>query len=137
MAHQHKRTTLYGALIFVTLVAIAGLGFSATGRFSNPFGFLQAFQELQHYNQQVATAPRQVGSHIHNSGSGTPASHGSANHSHGGGRAGDRIAWPLLGAVLFDIWVLFAVTACYILVQQTLGFLIHRFRSRRPPEILA
>lgn len=137
MAHQHKKVRLRGALIFAMLVAIAGSGFAASGRFSNPFGFLQAFQELQHYNQQVATAPRQAGNHFHNNGSGTLASYGSANHSHGGGSAGDRIAWPLFWAVLFDAWVLFAVTACYILVQQALGFLIHRFRYRRPPEIFA
>jgi hypothetical protein len=44
------------------------------------------------------------------------------------------IVWPALMAVVFDIWVLCAVTACYILIQQALGFLIYRFRSSKAPK---
>ena len=137
MAHQRKKTTIGGALIFAMLVAMAGFSFAVTGHFSDPFSFFQAFQALQSSNEQIAATPNPARGQIHNDGSGTLAYHGQANHSHTGSGTGNRIAWPLFGAVLFDIWVLFAITACYILIQHMLGFLINRFRSQKSSEISA
>jgi len=129
MAQQLKKTALRGPLIFVALVALVGIGFAASGRFSNPFGFFQAFRALQSSNVQVTTISHAAGRQIHNSRSGTPAYHAQASHSHAGGGAGDSIAWPYFGAVLFDSWLLFAITACSMLAQLMVGILIHRFRS--------
>ncbi len=123
MAHQRQKTALRGALIFALLVALVGIGLAATGHYSNPLSFVQAFQELQHANVQSSTVPHSVGGQLHQ--------HGAASHGHGTGGAADRIEWPYFGEVLFDSWVLCAVTACYIVVQQTLGWLIQRYRSQK------
>ncbi len=135
MAQQPKKTALRGPLIFVALVALVGIGFAASGRFSNPFGFFQAFQAFQSSNMQVTTVSHAAGRQIHNSRSGTPAYHARASHSHAGSGTGESIAWPYFGAVLFDSWMLFAITACYMLIQLTVGILIHRFRPQKTQEL--
>lgn len=120
---RRRRTNLLGVLIFVAFVALTGLGLLATDNVANPFDFLSAFSLIQRVNER---------------------------YSQMGQVAGDRnghmprpdlpqddqndIQWPALMAVVFDIWVLCAVTVCYILIQQALGFLLFRFRSSKAPK---
>jgi hypothetical protein len=86
----------------------------------------------------------------HQGGSGAPVSQTANNNTGrgqgftpdhpGSGRGPDAgnnsgIAWNQIGAVFFDLWVLFAIAACYILVQQMLGLIINHFWVKKDPQL--
>jgi hypothetical protein len=145
MKQKQKRTRIIGALIFAALVAIIGLVLVATGTFRSPFDFLQGgrpggpgtsgFQASGNY------AGRGYGDHNFQSannyagrGQGFTSDHAGQG---GGPDAGDNggIAWNQIGSVFSDLWILFAIIACYILVQQVLGLIINRFWARPAPHV--
>jgi hypothetical protein len=127
---RSKKKTLRGPLIFAAVVGLVGLGFAGAGHFSGLFGFVQTFQSLHFPDDRVATGPHAAEGHLHGGG-GTAAPGARSDRGHGNGTTDDRIAWPYLGAVLFDGWVLFAVTACYIFIQRVIGVL---GQARRAPS---
>ena len=134
MKQKQKRTHIIGALIFVALVTIAGFGLVATGNFHNPLNIFG-------------------GDGDHPGGPGAPISQTTSNNAaRGQGFTHDRqgpgggpdapnsgnnngIAWNQIGGVFFDLWVLSAIVAGYILVQQMLALIINRFWTRAPRPI--
>ena len=120
---RRRRTNLLGVLIFVAFVALTGLGLLATDNVSNPFDFLSAFSLIQRVNERYSQMGQVAGDR-------------NGHMPRPDLPQGDQndIEWPALMAVVFDLWVLCAATACYILIQQALGFLLFRFRSSKAPK---
>lgn len=123
MRRQKRRTNMVGVLIFVAIVALAGLGLLATNNVANPFDFIGELSLIQRVNErysQMGQAAADRNGHL-------PRPDLPQDDQ-------NDIEWPALMAVVFDLWVLSAVTACYILIQQALGFLIYRLRSTKAPK---
>jgi hypothetical protein len=145
MNGKQRRTKIIGALIFVALVAIAGFGLVATGNFHNPLNF---FGGDQHQGGPVS----QTTNNNSGRGQGFTPDHPGFGGGRGQGFTPDRpdfgggpdaennngIAWNQIGGVFFDLWVLSAIVASYILAQQMLGLVLDRFWARKdPPASLA
>jgi hypothetical protein len=142
MERKQKRTNILGVVIFAAVVAIIGFGFVATGNFRNPLNFFQG-DEIRHQGGSGAPAFNnnapdagfthdRPGSGGGGSGGGFPSGRSGLQGGPGSGGGPDAednsgIAWNQIGAVFFDLWVLSAIVACYILVQQTLASSINRF----------
>lgn len=114
---------MLGVLLFVAIVALAGVGLVATDNVANPFDFLSEFSLIQRVNERYSQMGQLAGDRNGHMPRPDPPQ-------------GDQndIVWPAVMAVVFDIWVLCSVTACYILIQQALGFLLSRFRSTKVPK---
>ena len=143
MKRKQKRTHIIGALIFVALVVIVGFGLAATGNLHNPLNFLGAMQ------QQISSGTSVVHDAGNNGGPGqgrfspggdpgqnpgSGRSPGQGNPSSGGGPDTENnggIAWNQIGGVFSDLWVLSAIVACYILIQQTQRLIVNRFWARK------
>ena len=123
MRRQRRRTNLRGVLILVAFVALTGFGLFATDNVSNPFDFLSTFYLIQRVNERYS----QMGQVAADRNGHMPRPDPPQSDQ-------NDIEWPALMAVVFDLWVLCAATACYILIQQELGFLIFRFRSSKAPK---
>ena len=123
MRRQRRRTNLVGVVIFVAIVALTGLGLVATDNVANPFDFLSEFSLIQRVNERYSQLGQQAGDR-------------NGHMPRPDQPQGDQndIEWPAVMAVVFDIWVLCAVTACYILIQQALGWLLYRLRSTKAPK---
>lgn len=120
---RRRRTNLLGVLIFIAFVALTGLWMLATDNVANPFDFLSTFSLIQRVNERYS----QMGQMAADRNGHMPRPDLPQDDQ-------NDIEWPALMAVVFDLWVLCAVTACYILIQQALGFLILRFRSSKAPK---
>jgi hypothetical protein len=141
MKWKQRRTRIIGALIFAALVAIVGFGLVATGNFRSPFDFLQggqhqggsgaaAFQATNNSAGRPALTFDHAGPQ---GGQGfAPDQAGPGGNPEGGNNS--SIAWNQIGGVLSDLWILFAIVAGYILVQQILGLTINRFWARNNPQ---
>lgn len=111
---------MIGALIFAVLVLLTGVGLAATGNVADPFDFLSTFSLIQRANERYVELSSFSTRHVH---ADSPRSDPPAEDQ-------NDIDWPGLMALVFDIWVLCAVTTCYILIQQTAGLLISGVRAR-------
>jgi hypothetical protein len=118
---QQKRTHIIGALIFIGLVALLGISLLATGNFRKSEPTLPVGQHGG--NTSVST----MHNANMNAGPGFDPGHadGLADENNTG------IAWSQIGAVFLNLWILLAVVACYILVQQVLTVINNRFRVQR------
>ena len=120
---RRRRVNRLALMIFVAIVALAGVGLLATDNVANPFDFMGELALIQRVNERYSQMGQQAGDQN--------------GHLPRPDRPQDDqndIFWPAFMAVVFDLWVLCAVTACYILIQQALGFLIYRFRSSKAPK---
>jgi hypothetical protein len=153
MKRKQKRTNIQGALIFVALVAIFGFILVATGNLRNPLNFFAG--GIDHQGgpgvpvSQVANnnagrgrgfAGNRVGRGQGFAGNRAGRGQGFAGDHAGPGRGPDAednggIAWNQIGSVFSDLWILFAIVACYILVQQTLGLITNRFWAWKDPQL--
>ena len=123
MRRQRRRTNMVGVLIFVAILALAGVGLVATDNVSNPFDFIGELALIQRVNERYSQLGQVAGDrngHIPR----PDLPQGDEND----------IVWPAVMAVVYDIWVLCAVTACYILIQQALGWALYRLRSAKAPK---
>ena len=120
---RRRRTNIVGVLIFVAFVALAGLGLFATDNVANPFDFIGELSLIQRVNERYSQLGQEAGDR-------------NGHMPRPDLPQGDEntIEWPALMAVVYDIWVLCAVTACYILIRQALGWVLYRLRSARAPE---
>lgn len=110
-------------MIFVAFVVLTGVGLAATDNVANPFDFLGTFYLIQRVNERYSQLGQQAGDR-----------NGHMTRPDPPQSDQNDIVWPAFMAVVFDIWMLCAVTACYILIQQALGFLIYHFRSTKAPK---
>ncbi len=109
---QQKRTHILGALIFIGLVALLGVGLLATGNFRKSEPTLQVGQHGEITN--VSTM------HDANTNAGPAFDPEHVSDLDTG------IAWDQFGLVFLNLWIVLAVVACYILVQQVLTVLSNR-----------
>ncbi len=138
MKRKQKRTHIIGALIFLALIAILGFGLIATGNFHNPIDFLMGGQhqggqrestsQPTDNNGGVGPASDHAGPPTSNNGDiGPTADHAGPP----GGDDSNGIAWNQIGGVFSDLWILSAIAACYILVQQILELIANHFWDRK------
>ena len=144
MKRKQKRTHMIGALIFVALVAVVGFGLVATGNLRNPLNFLGEIQ--QQISSGAPTGHDAGGNRGPGQGQFTPGGN-SGQGQFGPGRGPDQgnpgsgggpdtennggIAWNQIGGVFSDLWVLSAIVACYILIQQTQRLINNRILIRK------
>jgi hypothetical protein len=119
MRRRPRKTHMPGALIFAALVVLVGAGFIATGDYYDPTLYMRDVSQViprsvQLFNVLVQPSANQQGFRRPD----PPATDE------------NDIQWSLFVAPLFDLWVLAAITACYVLLQETLGWLIYRLRYR-------
>jgi hypothetical protein len=139
---KKKRTHIIGALIFVALIAFLGVGLAATGNFHNPLPFFGGGGE---HRGGPGGAPGQAANFHPDRGSGGAPSDraggpgsGFAPSDHEGGPDGENnggIAWNQIGAVFSDLWILGAIAAGYILIQQVFGVIANHFWTPKDPQI--
>jgi hypothetical protein len=123
MRRRRKRTNLLGVLIFVAIVALTGVGLVATDNVSNPFDFIGELSLIQRVNERYNQLGQEAGDR-------------NGHMPRPDLPQGDEndIVWPAVMAVVYDTWVLCAVIACYMLIQQALGWVLYRLRSTKAPE---
>jgi hypothetical protein len=120
---QQKRTHILGSLIFIGLVALLGVGLIATSNVDNP---LTSLVRGQH--REGSSLPM-----THNANPNSDERAGFVPYQADGsdGKNNTGIAWDQIDAVFFNVWILLAVVACYILVQQVLTVINNRSRVQR------
>ncbi|HEY7359103.1 MAG TPA: hypothetical protein VH590_21615 [Ktedonobacterales bacterium] len=120
MRPRQRRNHLAGALIFAALVVLVGAGFVATGDYYDPILYMRDVSQV---------IPRSV--ELFNV-LGQPDANNQRSFRRPDPPAQDEsdIQWPLIIAPLFDLWALCAMSACYILLQEALGWLIFRVHHR-------
>jgi hypothetical protein len=114
---QQKRTHILGALIFIGLVALLGVGLLATGNFRKSEPTLQVGQ-----NGEITSVSMMHDTNT-NAVPGSDPDHVSDLDT--------GVAWNQIGLVFLNLWILLAVVACYVLVQQVLTVINNRFRVQR------
>lgn len=132
---KKKRTHIIGALIFVALIAFLGVGLAATGNLHNPLPFFGGAEEHRGGPGGVPMTRGTNGNADSGAGfmpsdrAGGPGS-GFTPSDHEGGPDGENnggIAWNQIGAVFSDLWILGAIAAGYILIQQVFGVIANHF----------
>ena len=120
---RRRRTNMLGVLIFVAIVALAGVGLVATDNVANPFDFIGELALIQRVNERYSQLGQEAGDR-------------NGHMPRPDLPQGDEndIFWPAFMAVVYDFWVLCAVTACYILIRQALGWVLYHLRSAKAPE---
>ncbi len=119
MRRRPRRTHIIGALIFAALVALVGAGFVATGDYYDPALYIRDVSRVVPSSVELFTVLGQP-----------PANQRFFRRPDPPAQDENDIQWPLFIAPLFDLWVLCAITACYILLHEALGWLIFRVRYR-------
>jgi len=120
MRRRQRRSHLVGALIFAALVVLVGVGFIVTDDYYDPALYMRDVWRVVPSSMELFTVL------------GQPTVTNQRFFQRPDPPAGDEndFQWSLIVAPLFDLWVLCAITACYMLLQEALGWLIARVRHR-------
>ncbi|MCC6616065.1 MAG: hypothetical protein IT320_21525 [Anaerolineae bacterium] len=130
MARRRKLNGIIGVLILIAVVAAGGIALAATGNLENPLRVLTTSsgggEGFQDRDREGFTPPAQQDGTAT-----TVAERGGGAEGRGG--SSDSIQWSQIGSVLYDVWVILAVTAVVVLVGTPIGRTIKWLRQRGAP----
>jgi hypothetical protein len=118
-------------MIFVLIVTLSGLGLFMTGNIRDPFTFIHSFDSSEKKGASLSNRGKGDGLHkSENSSFGGNQSPEGQGQGKGKGLTND-IQWSQGGLVLFDLWILGAIAALYMIIQQSLKRIRSRHRMKK------
>ncbi len=128
MTRRGKTNGIIGILILLIIVIGGGVALAATGNLENPLRILSVTGGGgEQFRGREGFAPQQQ------DGAATSgAGRGERLEGRGGGDS-DSIQWSQIGSVLYDVWVIVAVTAVVVIAGPPIGRTIKRLRRRSAP----
>ncbi|MCA9908273.1 MAG: hypothetical protein KC519_06450 [Anaerolineae bacterium] len=133
MTHRRKANGLIGILILLAVVVAGGVALAATGNLENPlriFSTASGGEGRGFRGGAGVEPPAQAEGTTFAAGQ----QRGAGFEGRGGGEGGaDAIQWSQIGSVLYDVWVILAVTTLVVIIGTPLGRAIKWLRQRRAP----
>lgn len=121
MARKRQLRKWIVSFVFIALIALSGYALSASGNLRNPLTAVLEFTSLVS-GTSAAGGEQGAGSPPTGATRGTPPS---GEMQSGGEQSG--IQWGQIGSVLYNLWVIAAVSAVMMLVGPVIGWNIKQF----------
>ncbi|MCL4251653.1 MAG: hypothetical protein KJ065_26110 [Anaerolineae bacterium] len=132
MTRRRKTNNLIGIFILLVVVIAGGAALAATGNLENPlriFSTVGGGEGGGFRGGEGFEPPAQPDGTTF-----TASEPGEGFAGRGGGEGGaDSIQWSQIGSVLYDVWVMLAVTALVVLIGTPLGRALKWLRQRGAP----
>jgi len=129
MARRRKLNGIIGILILLAVVAVGGVALAATGNLDNPLSvFTTSSGGGEQFRDREGIAPPEQ-----QDGTATTVSESGARPAGREGGNSDSIQWSQIGSVLYDVWVIVAVTAVVVIIGTPIGRTIKWLRQRGAP----